>query len=126
LGTDIRGPEEREAYWQLSTLVEIAEVQDNLDLPYISCVVWSRSRWFYTNVGDESSTNLSGEKGFQFDNNNAGTDTHPSMSPRRNRQMKNVVRPLSLACEAATILCFNQQNLTWKTLATITHLQQII
>jgi hypothetical protein len=41
LGSDIRGPEERETYWQLFALVEIAEVQDDLDSSYVSCVVWS-------------------------------------------------------------------------------------
>ena len=64
MGTHIRGPEERETYRQLFALVEIAEVQDDLDSPYVSCVVWPRSRWFYTNVGNESSANLSGEKEF--------------------------------------------------------------
>lgn len=44
MGGDIRGPEERETYWQLIALVEIAEVQDDLDSPYVSCVVWSRGR----------------------------------------------------------------------------------
>jgi hypothetical protein len=44
LSSDVRGPEERETYWQLIALVEIAEVQDDLDSPYVSFVVWSRSR----------------------------------------------------------------------------------
>jgi len=39
LGSDVRGPEERETYWQLIALVEIAEVQDDLDSPYVSCRV---------------------------------------------------------------------------------------
>jgi hypothetical protein len=44
LSSDVRGPEERETYWQLIALVEIAEVQDDLDSPYVSFVVWSRGR----------------------------------------------------------------------------------
>ena len=40
MGTDVGGPEERETYWQLSALVEIAEVQDDLDSLYVSCAVW--------------------------------------------------------------------------------------
>lgn len=31
MGSDVRGPEEGETYWQLIALVEIAEVQDDLD-----------------------------------------------------------------------------------------------
>ena len=31
MGSDVRGPEERETYGQLIALVEIAEVQDDLD-----------------------------------------------------------------------------------------------
>jgi hypothetical protein len=117
LGTHIRGPEERETYWQLSALVEIAEVQDDLDSPYVSCVVWCRSCKRFVLTSGMNPLKFCQKRRNSNLTTNSGTDTHPSMSPRRNRQMKNVVRPVSLACEAATILCFSQQNWTCKTLA---------
>lgn len=51
MGSDVRRPEERETYWQLAALVEIAEVQDDLDSPYVSCVVWSRAADFVLTSG---------------------------------------------------------------------------
>lgn len=66
MGTDVGGPEERETYWQLCALVEIAEVQDDLDSPYVSCcrVCGPGAADFILTSGMNPLKNLSGEKEF--------------------------------------------------------------